>query len=222
MRANAAQTGARTVRLMLPERSLVRLSAQLKEGRPEVTEENKAAVAMILRQAAPWGTGFELLVIRRAERAQDPWSGHMAMPGGRAEPGDSDLLDTAVREVAEEVGWQLQEAARYLGSLEPVPIRTRGRLLGDYVVPLVFLLEHEASWRFNDAEVVEALWLPLNSVLSGEADTVVEHTFDGVSVSAPAFRAKHHAIWGLTHHMITRLAALIRAAYSVEELERQR
>src|SRR4051812_3842337 len=55
----------------------------------------RAAVAAILRDAAE---GPEILFIRRAEHPQDPWSGHMAFPGGREEPGDADLLETAIRE----------------------------------------------------------------------------------------------------------------------------
>ena len=54
-----------------------------------------AAVAAILRQAP---SGLEVLFIKRAERDGDPWSGHMAFPGGRREPHDSDLYSTALRE----------------------------------------------------------------------------------------------------------------------------
>ena len=39
----------------------------------------------------------ELLMIKRAEAEGDPWSGHIACPGGRMEPGDRDLAVTAVR-----------------------------------------------------------------------------------------------------------------------------
>jgi len=57
--------------------------------------DRRAAVALILRDGA---AGIELLFIRRAEHPMDPWSGQMAFPGGRAEPGDRDLEATAVRE----------------------------------------------------------------------------------------------------------------------------
>src|SRR5258706_15931093 len=45
---------------------------------------SRAAVALILRDGPQ---GIEVLFIRRAEHPQDPWSGQMAFPGGRAEPG---------------------------------------------------------------------------------------------------------------------------------------
>jgi 8-oxo-dGTP pyrophosphatase MutT (NUDIX family) len=42
----------------------------------------------------------ELLLIRRAEHPSDPWSGHMALPGGRNDPQDTSLYETVVRECA--------------------------------------------------------------------------------------------------------------------------
>src|SRR5688572_27389789 len=73
-----------------------------------------AAVAIII---AP--DPDAILLIRRAERAGDPWSGHMALPGGRREPGDLDLLATAIRETSEEVGIRLG-SEQLVGTLEDV------------------------------------------------------------------------------------------------------
>ena len=54
-----------------------------------------AAVALVLRGRTV--DDAELLFIRRAERVGDPWSGHIAFPGGREEEGDETLADTADR-----------------------------------------------------------------------------------------------------------------------------
>ena len=62
----------------------------------------RAAVAMVLRPAA--GGASEVLLIERAEKPGDPWSGHMAFPGGRLDPSDPDPRFTAERETFEEVG----------------------------------------------------------------------------------------------------------------------
>jgi 8-oxo-dGTP pyrophosphatase MutT (NUDIX family) len=56
-----------------------------------------------------------LLLIRRADRG-DPWSKHIAFPGGHIEPGDADAFAAACRETAEEVGIP-REAITPLGDL---------------------------------------------------------------------------------------------------------
>ena len=56
---------------------------------PDVEGQTRAAVAALLR---PGEGGVEILFIHRAEDPRDPWSGHMAFPGGREDPGDADLM----------------------------------------------------------------------------------------------------------------------------------
>ncbi|HXD48267.1 MAG TPA: NUDIX domain-containing protein, partial [Gemmatimonadaceae bacterium] len=60
----------------------------------------RAAIALVLRASAASERHVEpeLLMIKRAETELDPWSGHIACPGGRMEPTDRDLEQTAVRE----------------------------------------------------------------------------------------------------------------------------
>src|SRR5688500_11808432 len=88
-------------------------------GSPDTTSgpARRAAVALVLRDGPQ---GLELLFIRRAEHPLDPWSGQIAFPGGRAEPGDADLRTTAIRETAEELGFDLAADAEYLGHLDEV------------------------------------------------------------------------------------------------------
>ena len=83
-------------------------------------EATETAVALVL---APGSMGLEALFIRRAERADDPWSGHIALPGGRREPGDADRLATAVRETREEVGVTLPASALLGDSTTSTPAR---------------------------------------------------------------------------------------------------
>jgi 8-oxo-dGTP pyrophosphatase MutT (NUDIX family) len=107
---------------MLPSYELTALAARLARG--EATEDagasgRQAAVAAVLR-APPDGGDAEILLMRRAERHGDPWSGHMAFPGGRREEGDATLLDTAIREAREEVGLDLRAHGTLLARLPDI------------------------------------------------------------------------------------------------------
>ena len=102
----------------------------------------RAAVALILREGA---SGLEILFIRRAEHPQDPWSGQMAFPGGRAEPGEEDLKATAVRETAEEIGVDLERHAACLGILDEVRAMARMRPVSLTILPFVFRLREEVA-----------------------------------------------------------------------------
>ena len=77
-------------------------------------EMRESVVAIILRNPAPQ---TELLFIKRSESAGDPWSGHMAFPGGHREADDAGLKETAIRETKEEIGLDLSNA-EYLGSIK--------------------------------------------------------------------------------------------------------
>src|SRR5512137_2241570 len=96
----------------------------------------RAAVSIVLRD--PPG-GLEVLFIRRSEREGDLWSGHVAFPGGRVEPGEG-VVEAAIRETEEEVGIDLRAAAERLGALDEIPAIGRGRLVGLSIQPWVWAL----------------------------------------------------------------------------------
>ena len=79
--------------------------------------QRRAGVAMVLRDDAGDGAGPSVLFIERARWEGDPWSGHMAFPGGRVDPSDRDARAAAERETLEEVGLRLSGAER-IGRLD--------------------------------------------------------------------------------------------------------
>src|SRR5688500_20311207 len=83
-------------------------------------EGPSAAVAASFRDL---GDGAELFFIRRAAHPKDPWSGHIAFPGGRRAPGDETLLATAIREPREAGGIDLT-VDHLVGRLPNVPAFT--------------------------------------------------------------------------------------------------
>lgn len=162
---------------------------------------SRAAVALILRDGE---SGIELLFIRRAEQPLDPWSGQMAFPGGRAEPGDADLVATAVRETREEIGVDLALAAEPLGTLDEVRAMARMRPMDLSILPLVYRLAAPGATRLS-GEVRSVHWLPLAALLGAELRSTMEYVHDGAPVQFPCVRVDDVVIWGLTFRMLIAL-----------------
>lgn len=164
----------------------------------------RAAVALVLR---PGPEGTELLLIRRAEREGDPWSGHMALPGGREQAEDASPVHTAARETREEVGIDVQAAGRLLGPVEPVwPMSSRApRIL---VRAFVFWVDGPATAVPNE-EVDEVVWVPVEELRA--PGSVTEHLLEIEGhgpMRFPAFGTRGYVIWGLTHRILTTFLAL--------------
>src|SRR6266704_4485525 len=172
----------------------------LRDHRPEpvdAPEARPAAVALVLLEDAH---GLEALFIRRAERADDPWSGQVALPGGRRDPTDPDLLTTAIRETREETGVDLAPAERLgvLGDLYP-----RTPTLPSVVVrPFVFALSRRPALALGE-EVQRAFWLPLGQLAASGVRRDVTFTVSGVERTFPAYLVGEDAIWGMTERILT-------------------
>ena len=162
---------------------------------------SRAAVALILRDGA---AGIELLFIRRADHPQDPWSGQMAFPGGRAEPGDAGLLATAVRETEEEIGLDLARAAEPLGALDEVRAMARMRPMDLTILPFVFRLAGTAELRIGP-EVKSVHWISLGALLGTDLRSTMDYVDEGTSLRFPCLRVDEVVIWGLTYRMLLAL-----------------
>ncbi|HET7292309.1 MAG TPA: CoA pyrophosphatase, partial [Vicinamibacteria bacterium] len=134
----------------------------------------------------------------------DPWSGQMAFPGGRAEPGDADLVATAVRETAEEIGLDLGAAGECLGPLDEVRAMARMRPMNLAIAPFVFRLRRDAPLVLSD-EVTSAHWLPLEELLSPRHRSTHAYEHEGARLEFPCIRYDALVIWGLTYRMFSAL-----------------
>jgi 8-oxo-dGTP pyrophosphatase MutT (NUDIX family) len=190
---------------VLPSYDLAAIAARLaldEAMEAAATEERQAAVAAILR-APPGGEEAEILLIRRAERAGDPWSGHMAFPGGRRDPADPSLYHTALRETAEEVGIDLALHGRLIARLPDLPAVARGRRVGMTIAPFVFALDlPEMPLIVPNDEVAEALWTPLGPLARGERVATYPYQHEGKLYEMPGFQVGERIVWGLTHRML--------------------
>lgn len=157
-----------------------------------------ASVALVLRPAAG---SPELLLIKRASMAGDPWSGHMAFPGGRKDPSDPSLLHTAWRETREEVALPLERSATMMGRLNVVsPVSPHLPPLT--ILPLVFSVPAEARARVASPEVAEVHWIPLARLLDPGVRTVHRFEQAGAVLRFPAFTIAERTVWGLTHRIV--------------------
>lgn len=188
----------------LIERIAERLSSLSPRRAEPGTYTAEAAVSLLLR---PSLEGLEFLAIKRAEHEGDPWSGHMALPGGRRESADASLWMTAVRETIEEVGVDLTRVGRLLGRLNDVAPRTR-RIPAIAIAPFVVAVGSEVVAQ-TSSEVERALWLPLGVVMDEEhrghltLEIMPEREF-------PTIEYDGHVIWGLTLSILSQFEELLR------------
>lgn len=163
----------------------------------------RAAVAAVLHDEPE---GPRVLLMKRVERAGDPWSGHISLPGGGYQASDASLLETAIRETREELGVELS-SAQLLGSLSPLHPRASGPL-GIEVTPFVFATR-TAVEPVCGPEALSAFWLPLTLAASGSLDAT--YTYPSAQASFPSWQYDGHVIWGLTWRILAEVLATGRA-----------
>jgi 8-oxo-dGTP pyrophosphatase MutT (NUDIX family) len=168
---------------------------QLEERmRPPADGKRRAAVAVLLHDEP---SEPRVLLMKRAERVGDPWSGHISLPGGRHEESDPDLLATAIRETHEELGISLS-GTRVLGNLPVVHPYASGPA-GIEVSPFVFLTPVAVEPQLGP-EAAAAFWLPIEKAASGALDAAPMYA--GTARSFPSWEYESHTIWGLTWRIL--------------------
>ncbi|MCH2409647.1 CoA pyrophosphatase [Myxococcota bacterium] len=171
-----------------------------REGRSE------AAVALVFRETE---SNTEVLFIERAQHPDDPWSGHMAFPGGRRDSIDSNTRDAAERETREEVGLDLAKA-EFLGPLVDLEGFRDGKKVGLVISSFAFFHPEPEELVISE-EVAEALWVPVEFLWepSRQIDYAYRdsESYPGIKVS-PSDR---HVVWGLTYRMVQNFLAMIGA-----------
>jgi 8-oxo-dGTP pyrophosphatase MutT (NUDIX family) len=175
---------------------------------PDMAEATTwAAVALLLQ---PRRDDLYLLFIHRAHHPQDPWSGHMAFPGGRRDPEDTDLRVTIHRETKEEVGIDLDDHGEYLGRLASIQAMARGRPISMNVTPFVYLISSEARPSPDPVEVQDTIWVPLSFMQQNDIETLVPRPMPGgEAIEVPALVYGGKTIWGLTYRMLRNFLELI-------------
>jgi 8-oxo-dGTP pyrophosphatase MutT (NUDIX family) len=165
------------------------------------TDEAVQAVVAVLLQEDQ-SSELNLLLIHRAERTDDPWSGQIGLPGGRIAKSDSSANAALKREVNEEVGLDLDEEGDELGTLS---LGSPMRRLDMKVQPWVFGLHHRPEIR-TGPEVQEAFWVSLSQLPS--LRTTAEVEIRGNRRSVEAFLVDGRVVWGFTHRVLEELLSV--------------
>lgn len=167
--------------------------------------ERRAAVALILRSSE--SDELEMLLIKRATYEGDPWSGHVALPGGRQESLDTTLRDTAVRETREETGIDLSIHGHALGELDDLAPRTP--VLPPIIIsPFVFSLGGDAH-LVASPEVAEAFWVPVDALRAPGVAREIELFLHGGPRRVQSLQHGPHTIWGLTERILRQFFTLL-------------
>ena len=173
---------------------IARVAKNLTVEEPKSKGLKFAAVSIILRDTE----SPSVLLIKRAERADDPWSGQIAFPGGKMQQGDKTAMDTAVRETMEEVGVDLEKTAEFLGYANTTTTHT-GTM---DVVPTVFVLKQGVEVRPNE-EVASYRWINLEDFLGPNGKSTYKFNYDGRNIEMPSYLVGDYVVWGLTHRILS-------------------
>lgn len=182
--------------VLIDQRKLIeRIAAKLTKDEPSVDGSKIAGVSVILKEE----DFAKVLLVKRAEAKNDPWSGQIAFPGGKREEGDMSIRDTAIRETKEEVGIDLTSSSNFLGFFKPFRTHTLNML----VIPCVFMLNMDVK-IVPSIEISSYRWFPLEH-FSKPPNSTYTSINSGVKVELPAYRIDEYIIWGLTYRIIVEM-----------------
>lgn len=179
------------------------LSAHRASRVPDADADFRAAVTLVVRSGPG---GAQALFVQRAEVDADPWSGHMALPGGRADPDDRDLLDTARRELAEETALRIGRAA-YLGRLDDIHPQSPG-LPSIAVSPFVAWCESCGAVVPNH-ELRDHVWIPLPTLSDPAYRSSFVLRLPDLEREFATIEFEGYTIWGLTFEIVRGFLKLV-------------
>jgi len=172
---------------------------------PEGDEILLAAVVLLFRCNDE--KRLELLMIHRSEHPGDPWSGHMAFPGGRIDPEDDSTLAGAMRELKEELGIEIQESC-LVGELEPMRVPAQVLKTEMWVRAFVFYTDDVLKPSPN-AEVQGVYWFDFERFVSRENRGEFRYHSHGYDLMLPEQKLDGCHIWGMSLRLIDDLVERI-------------
>lgn len=186
-----------------PELARLARALEARPGREIVPDPpmRLAAIALVFRLGSLGEP--ELLMIKRAELEGDPWSGHVACPGGRMEAGDHDLAQTALRETWEETGIEVARIGKLLGALDDLSPRTP--VLPPILIRPFVVVVPPTVELVQSPEVATAFWVPLSAIRAEAAWGTSMVSIRGADREVTSFTHGEYMVWGLTERVLKQL-----------------
>ena len=176
-----------------------------------------ASVALILCNTPHHS---HICMIQRTTRDDDRWSGHIALPGGRASTGDKDSITTAIRETHEEVGLLLSPDTHHIGQLDQLQLSNHGDTRQGVLHAHVFSMELATLPPLvpDPREVAQAFWVRLEELYDpGAATLYAWPRQDAPSMHFPAIQYGEHVVWGLTYRLLYNFSQIMGAPLPLPE-----
>jgi 8-oxo-dGTP pyrophosphatase MutT (NUDIX family) len=194
---------------MLTIEQIIAAADQTKCAPAQFTPDHRhCAVALILAHGQH---ELEACFIRRSEQTGDPWSGQVALPGGRAEATDISASAVAERETYEEVGLKLKPVQR-IGALPTHAIRTN-MTLSPFIYYFQTIQDEEPPQQVATArdlkEVASVFWVPLSHMFTSKNTATLDYPQSGIPTTFPGIQFEDHIIWGLTLSVLKTFAQLV-------------
>lgn len=193
------------------DRIAKRLNCLEREPLKQTGQRTRASVAMILNQSV---SDVEILFIQRAAHDLDPWSGHIAFPGGKLEEGELEC-QAARRETYEETGIDL-EHGRYLGRLSDIiganlPVRVSCCLFG---------IDRRCCSPILNEEVRDLFWVSLSDLRDPGRHLQSSVAFDEKRFEVPAICLpveNKPVLWGITYRLVMQFLSLLENEHETGE-----
>ena len=185
--------------------SIKQIESTLKVNKvPKISDKKffgipKAAVFVLLIER-PYGTS--MLLVKRSSKVSTH-KGEICFPGGKEENSDKSLLNTAFRELKEEIGIS-RDSVNLICSLTPEITRT-----GYVIVPFVGHLLDDSSIKPDMSEIEKVMFVTLKDIQDPNRKRTIDFVLDGSSFHRNGFMVKNYLVWGATSNITNELITKI-------------
>lgn len=159
----------------------------------------RCGVVLLIAEYRADGATVEpsVLLMRRAERRGDPWSGHVSFPGGRVDPSDTSTRAAALRELQEEAALPPAQPLAPVGRLSDLLTREHGRHRPMVVSPYVYRTDRALPLQ-PSLEAVHLWWEPVSNLIDRDLRSSTIWRVAGLPLPVPSMQVSGAKMWGLS------------------------